>query len=102
VAQGKRFLSEAGCKKALEHQISGTDLVLGLPVKLGLGFGLAEMLNQPSPNSMFWSGYGGSLSLIDMDARTSFAFTMNQMGVTTFGDERSLAMARAMWRALGL
>jgi len=102
VAQGKRFLSEAGCKKALEHQISGTDLVLGLPVKLGLGFGLAEMLNQPSPNSLFWSGYGGSLSMIDMDARTSFAFTMNQMGATTFGDERSLAMARAMWRALGI
>jgi len=102
VAQGKRFLSAAGCKKALEHQISGTDLVLGLPVKLGLGFGLAEMLNQPSPNSLFWSGYGGSLSMIDMDARTSFAFTMNQMGATTFGDERSLAMARAMWRALGI
>ena len=65
VAQGKRFLSEAGCRKALEHQISGTDLVLGMPVKLGLGFGLAEMLEQPSPNSMFWSGYGGSLSLIE-------------------------------------
>ena len=102
VAQGKRFLSEAGCRKALEHQISGTDLVLGMPVSLGLGYGLAEMLNQPSPNSMFWSGYGGSLALIDMDARTSFAFTMNKMGATTFGDERSLAMARAMWRALGL
>jgi CubicO group peptidase (beta-lactamase class C family) len=102
VAQGKRFLSEAGCRKALEHQISGTDLVLGMPVTLGIGFGLAEMLDQPSPNSMFWSGYGGSLSLIDMDARTSFAFTMNQMGATTFGDERSRAMARAMWRALGL
>lgn len=102
VAQGKRFLSEAGCRKALEHQISGTDLVLGLPVSLGLGYGLATMLNQPSPNSMFWSGYGGSLALIDMDARTSFGFTMNKMGATTFGDERSLAMARAMWRALGL
>ncbi len=102
VAQGKRFLSEAGCRKALEHQISGTDLVLGLPVTLGIGFGLAAMLDQPSANSMFWSGYGGSLSLIDMEARTSFAFTMNQMGATTFGDERSLAMARVMWRALGL
>ena len=63
---------------------------------------LAEMLEQPSPNSMFWSGYGGSLSLIDMDAKTSFAFTMNKMGATTFGDERSRAMARAMWRALGI
>jgi CubicO group peptidase (beta-lactamase class C family) len=102
VAQGKRFLSEAGCRKALEHQITGTDLVLDMPVRIGLGFGLAEMLNQPSPHSMFWSGYGGSLSLIDMDARSSFAFTMNKLGLTTFGDERSLAMARAMWRALGL
>ena len=41
VAKGKRFMSEAGCRKALELQIEGTDLILGMPVAFGMGFGLA-------------------------------------------------------------
>ncbi|HZZ67192.1 MAG TPA: serine hydrolase domain-containing protein, partial [Phenylobacterium sp.] len=73
VAKGKRFLSEAGCRKALGLQIEGEDLVLGRATRLGIGFGLAGgMVPLPSPNSIFWGGYGGSLAIIDMDARTSF------------------------------
>jgi CubicO group peptidase (beta-lactamase class C family) len=103
VAQGKRFLSEAGCRKALEPQVEGMDLVLGLPAKYGMGFGLPKvMLDLPNPNSMFWGGYGGSLILIDMDARTTFGYAMNRMGLTTMGDARAMAMAKAMWAALGL
>jgi CubicO group peptidase (beta-lactamase class C family) len=101
VAKGKRFLSEAGCRKALEPQVEGMDLVLGLQAKFGLGFGLPKvMLDLPNPNSMFWGGYGGSLILIDMDARTTFGYAMNRMGMTTMGDARAMAMANAMWAAL--
>ena len=59
---GKRYMSEAGCRRALEKQISGTDLILGMPVTFGLGFGLAgETVPTPNPNTVFWGGYGGSL-----------------------------------------
>src|SRR5207245_10206195 len=40
-AKGKRFMSEAGCRKALELQVEGDDLILGMPSRFRLGFGLA-------------------------------------------------------------
>ena len=40
VAKGRRFMSEAGCRKALELQIEGQDLMLGMPARFGMGFGL--------------------------------------------------------------
>lgn len=103
VAKGKRFLSEAGCRKALELQIEGPDLVLGGPARFGMGFGVAGgVIPFPNPNTIFWGGYGGSLAIIDMDARTSFGYAMNRMAGTTTGDVRALGLAMAMWRALGL
>lgn len=101
IAKGKRFLSEAGCRKALEPQIEGIDLILSAPVKYGMGFGLPPCLvEMPNPNSIFWGGYGGSLIIIDMDARTTFAYAMNRMNLTTVGDERSRVICQAMWKAL--
>ena len=103
VAKGKRFMSEAGCRKALEVQIEGTDLMLGGPAKFGMGFGLpGAMIPLPNPNSLFWGGYGGSLVIIDMDAHTTFAYAMNRMLGTTTGDTRAFGLAMAMWEALGL
>src|ERR1700722_16649815 len=42
VAKGKRIMSEAGCRKALEQQIEGPDLVMSHmpPARFGLGFAL--------------------------------------------------------------
>jgi CubicO group peptidase (beta-lactamase class C family) len=100
-AKGKRFLSEAGCRKALELQVEGTDLILNIPVRYGMGFGLAGgMLPLPNPNTIFWGGYGGSLVIIDMDARTTFGYAMNRMASTTTGDMRAFGLAMAMWDAL--
>ena len=100
VTNGKRLLSEAGCRKALEPQVEGVDLVLGMPARFGLGFGLAPMIPLPGPECIFWGGYGGSLIIIDMAARATYAFAMNRMGVTTIGDERGLGMAAAIWTSL--
>jgi len=102
VAKGKRFLSEAGCRKALELQIEGKDLVLGIPVRYGMGFGLAGgAVPFPNPNTIFWGGYGGSLVIIDMDAHTTIAYAMNKMAGTTTGDMRAFGLAMATWEALG-
>jgi CubicO group peptidase (beta-lactamase class C family) len=100
---GRRFMSEAGCRKALEPQIEGEDLILGRPVRYGMGFGLpSEMVPLPNPNSVFWGGYGGSLAIIDFDARTTFGYAMNKMAPTTTGDMRAMGLAMAMWQALGV
>lgn len=68
--------------KGIELQIEGIDLVLGIPVRYGLGFGLQEGL-VPLPNSscMYWGGYGGSIVIIDMESRTCIAYVMNRMEV---------------------
>jgi CubicO group peptidase (beta-lactamase class C family) len=102
VAKGKRFLSEAGCRKALELQVEGRDLILGAPARFGMGFGLAGgVVPLPNPNTLYWGGYGGSLVIIDMDARTTFAYAMNRMMNTTQGDMRAFGLAMAMWTAMG-
>lgn len=101
VARGKRFLSEAGCRKALEPQIEGTDLILGAPVRYGMGFGLpSAMIPLPNPNTLFWGGYGGSLVIIDMDARGTLAYAMNRMAPTTTGDMRAYGLAMAVWQGM--
>jgi len=91
IAKGKRILSEAGCRKALEQQIEGNDLVLmGLPLKFGLGFGLTgQVVQLPNENSIFWGGYGGSQIIIDMENRATYCYVMNKMGEGLLGDMRS-------------
>jgi len=96
VANGKRFLTEAGCRRALEPQIAGRDLILDRPIRFGLGFGLGDGL-LPNPNSLYWGGFGGSLVIIDMDARATYAYAMNKMTGTTTGDMRAFGLAMAMW-----
>jgi CubicO group peptidase (beta-lactamase class C family) len=97
-ANGKQILSEAGCRRALELQIEGTDLILGIPVRYGLGFGLAGgMVPFPNPNTVYWGGYGGSLVIADMDARTTYAYAMNKMAATTTGDMRAFGILMAAW-----
>ena len=101
VSGGKRILSEAGVRRALESQIKGDDLVLGLPVHYGLGYGLpGGQMPFPNPNSCYWGGYGGSIVINDLDARTTFAYAMNKMAGTTVGDMRAFSLAMAMWQAL--
>ena len=97
---GRRYLSEAGCRRALELQVEGQDLVMHIPARFGLGFGLAgASMPTPNPNTIFWGGYGGSLAIIDMDARTAFGYAMNRMAPTTTGDMRGFGLIMEVWTA---
>jgi CubicO group peptidase (beta-lactamase class C family) len=101
VAKGKRFMSEAGCRKALEFQIEGDDMILGVPQRYGMGFGLpSATVPLPNPNSIYWGGYGGSVIIIDMDAHTTMAYVMNKMAPTTVGDLRAAMINMTLWQAL--
>ena len=75
--------------------------MLGVPIRFGLGFGLTseEFPIGPNPRTFFWGGWGGSLVLIDLDAKLGFAYVMNRMGSTTLGDQRAFGPAQATFQA---
>ena len=103
VAKGKRFLSEAGCRKALEQQIEGPDLVMARlpPARFGMGFGLPApflKLDLPNPNTLHWGGGGCSWILIDMDARATYSYVVNRMDRHPMDDPRPFRVFQAMWQ----
>ena len=100
--RGKRFLSAEGCKAVFEQQSQGVDLVLGIPVRFGMGYGLngAETPISPNANTCFWGGWGGSLIIVDFDAHLTIAYVMNRMGVGTVGDQRAQGIVAAAYAAL--
>ena len=99
---GIKLMSQAGVERAREEQIHGTDLVLGLPIAFGNGFGLngPTLPISPNPRSFFWGGWGGSLGLIDLDARVSIAYVMNKMEGNLLGDPRGMGIAGAVYASL--
>jgi CubicO group peptidase (beta-lactamase class C family) len=99
---GTRLLSEAGCRRIFEEQTNGTDLILGVPIRFGMGYGLPSDLLPlgPSANTCFWGGWGGSLVLVDLDQRVVISYVMNRMGEGTLGDDRGLGIAMAAFGAL--
>ena len=99
---GIRLLSEAGVQRVLEEQTRGQDLVLGVPIVFGMGFGLndASFPISPNPRAFFWGGWGGSLAIIDLDARLSIAYVMNRMNANLLGDLRGGGLAGAVYTAL--
>jgi CubicO group peptidase (beta-lactamase class C family) len=101
---GKRFLSEAGCRAVFQEQSHTADLVLGVPIRFGIGYGLTskDMPIGPNPGTCFWGGWGGSLVIVDMDARLVMAYVMNKMGEGTLGDLRGASIAAAVFNAAGV
>lgn len=99
---GVRFLREETCDVVFREQCNGTDLVLGIPLRHGIGYGLpGEMLPLPNPRTCFWGGWGGSLVINDLDARMTVAYVMNKMGEGTVGDFRAASILTAAYAALG-
>ena len=100
---GVRLLTEAGCRKIFDVQTDGEDLVLGMPVRYGMGFGInsSHQPLSPNPNVCYWGGWGGSLGVIDMDSRMSFAYVMNRMQSGPTGDLRAANLLLPVYGALG-
>jgi CubicO group peptidase (beta-lactamase class C family) len=99
---GVRLLSPEGCATALRVQIDGTDLVLGMPLRHGIGYGLpsAQAPLSPSERACFWGGWGGSLVLVDLDQRMVVSYVMNRMGEGTTGDLRGVGLVFAAYASL--
>jgi CubicO group peptidase (beta-lactamase class C family) len=98
---GRRLMSEAGCRRALEEQINGSDLVLGVPLRFGLGYGLgSETMPKPFPNMCSWGGWGGSTIVVDFDNRIALSYVMNQMMPGAMGDPRGEALLQAAYAGM--
>jgi CubicO group peptidase (beta-lactamase class C family) len=97
---GVRILSPFIIEQALEEQYYGKDAVLGTPIRFGLGFGLpCKELPFPHPRTLFWGGFGGSVAIIDLDAKMSTAFAMNKMSVEILMDVRKARFMNALAEA---
>jgi CubicO group peptidase (beta-lactamase class C family) len=84
-ARGVRLLSKAGCERVFEEQANSVDLVLGVPLRWGMGYALGSPLLEARVDPRVvgrrvagWGGNGGSWVHVDMDARMTVAFVMNR------------------------
>ena len=100
---GVTLLSESGVERILEEQTRGEDMVLGAPIVFGMGFGLNDpsFPISPNPRAFFRGGWGGSLAIIDLDARLSIAYVMNRMAANLMGDLRGGSIAGSVYASLG-
>jgi len=96
---GVRLMGLPTIEKAIEEQCYGTDLVLGAPIRYGLGFGLnsKEIPVSSNPRSFYGSGFGGSKLIIDLDARLSWAYAPNKLYSEI---PRDMGITKALYAAL--
>jgi len=81
-AGGVRLLSPEMVERIFEVQADGPDLVLSVPLTWGIGYGLPNAVSAPALPSgrvLWWTGYGGSIVVNDLDRRVTVAYAMNRM-----------------------
>ena len=102
---GVRLLSPKSIDVIFEEQAYGTDLVLGGPVRFGIGYALPSeaVPYLPDGRICYWGGWGGSSVIVDLDRRMTFAYVMNRMINRVEGlqeDPRGDSLARATYEIL--
>ncbi|MCX4781693.1 serine hydrolase domain-containing protein [Streptomyces sp. NBC_01264] len=101
---GLRLLSPETIDLIFEEQASGVDLVIGLPMRWGMGFalpGTETFPYVPRGRRCFWGGWGGSVVCMDLERRMTMAYTMNRMGAGVVGSDRTAAYVAAVFDAAG-
>lgn len=101
---GYRLLSSESIDRAIEEQAYGDDAVLiGLPMRVGLGFMLTcpEIPLGPNPRSFGHAGMGGSLGFADPDEKLGFGYVMNKMVLPEdLDDPRLRSLVDAVYASL--
>jgi CubicO group peptidase (beta-lactamase class C family) len=92
-ANGVRLMSDRGRLRVLEQQSDGNDLVIGLPMRWGMGYSLdRSFFGLPDSRRVaWWGGNGGSMSYVDLDARMAVGYVPNRW---LAGDASSLLRGR--------
>jgi CubicO group peptidase (beta-lactamase class C family) len=95
-ARGVRLLSAESTDSIFEVQADGIDKVLGVPERMGMGYGLANPPEVPGgPRLCYWGGYGGSVIIMDQDYEFTVCYVMNRMESGLVGDMRGANVVTA-------
>jgi CubicO group peptidase (beta-lactamase class C family) len=102
---GVRLLSAETIDRIFEVQAEGPDRVLfGAPVRWGIGYALPQPVTFPAVpegRACFWTGWGGSIVINDLDRRTTIAYAMNRMEAAhILRSERTDAYVRTTYECL--
>lgn len=104
-ANGVRLLSPETIKVIFDEQANGVDLVLGVPLRFGIGYALPQTTTLPylpdDPGICFWGGYGGSMIIIDTTRKMTLSYMMNLMSPGIIGSPTSAAIITAAYNDLG-
>ena len=102
-ARGVDLLTPETVERIFDVQAAGRDLVLGIGVTFGVGYGLNSPRAPiaPNPRVCYWGGWGGSLAVNDVDAGFTMSYVMNRMGEGTVGDDRAHTILRAIYQSIG-
>jgi CubicO group peptidase (beta-lactamase class C family) len=100
---GVRLLGPGTIDLIFREQMNGVDLVLGVPLRWGMGLGLPrpDLLPWlPGERICFWGGWGGSMIVMDTGRRLTISYMMNKMGPGIIGSDRSAAYGQAIYAAV--
>lgn len=91
---GVRLLSKEGCERVLVEQYHGKDHLLGETMRYGMGYSV-------NGRTCSWGGWGGSVVLVDLEARMTVSYVMNQMlEEGLLGDQRGMGIVMAAYSGL--
>ncbi|MFI8933324.1 serine hydrolase domain-containing protein [Streptomyces sp. NPDC053474] len=97
------LLSEATRRAVFDEQHHGVDLVLGIPLRFGIGYALSSddaPVRTANRHTCYWGGRGGSLVVNDLNARMTIAYVMNQMTHLGLTDPRGQKLLQAAYKSL--
>jgi CubicO group peptidase (beta-lactamase class C family) len=100
---GIRLLRPETIDLIFREQANGIDVVLGAPLRFGIGYGLPQLETLPyvpDDKICFWGGWGGSVIIMDVGRRMTISYMMNKMGAGIIGSDRSEQYVRAVYDAL--
>jgi len=100
---GVRLLGPDTIDMIFRDQQNGIDVVLGIPLRFGIGYGLPQLDTLPyipDEKICFWGGWGGSIILMDLGRRMTVSYMMNKMGPGIIGSDRAAEYVTAVYDAV--
>ena len=100
---GVRLLGPETIELIFREQADGIDLVLGVPLRFGIGYGLPQLQTLPyvpDEKICYWGGWGGSVIIMDVGRKMTISYMMNKMGPGIVGSDRSEKYVSAIYKAL--
>jgi CubicO group peptidase (beta-lactamase class C family) len=101
---GIRLLGPDSIDLIFREQQNGVDLVLGRPVRWGIGYalprpdGVAPYI--PDGKICFWGGWGGSVIIMDAGRRMTISYARNKMDPANMRSDRTTEYCKAIFDAV--